>query len=110
MDAFEPEKYGRIIQVERKITKNGTGGYALISHKGEIISREKRELEKLLQHFNIFVDNPCCILTQEQSKSFINGAEKEKYDFFLKATSLERIREELSQSYEMLKEASEEQV
>lgn len=96
MDAYEFEKYGRIIQVERKITKTGSGGYALLSHKGEVwgilvifdafqvISREKRELEKLLQHFNIFVDNPCCILTQEQSKSFINGAEREKYEFFLK--------------------------
>lgn len=37
MDAFEPEKYGRIIQVERKITKNGSGGYALISSKGEVV-------------------------------------------------------------------------
>jgi structural maintenance of chromosomes protein 6 len=87
MDAYEFEKYGRVIQVERKINKSGGGGYALISHKGEVISREKRELEKLLQHFNIFVDNPCCILSQEQSKSFINGAEKEKYEFFLKVLS-----------------------
>jgi hypothetical protein len=92
-----------------------------------VISREKRELEKLLQHFNIFVDNPCCILTQELSKSFINGAEREKYEFFLKveldlvdrlhstdigdqATSLERIKEELTQSNEMLTEANDELV
>ncbi len=37
MDAYEPEKYGRILTVERKITKTGSGGYALLNHKGEVI-------------------------------------------------------------------------
>lgn len=34
--------------------------------------------------FNIQVKNPCCVLTQEESKKFIQGQEKEKYQFFLK--------------------------
>jgi predicted HTH domain antitoxin len=37
-----------------------------------------------LRTFNIYGDNPCCILTQEESKKFIQGQEKEKYEFFLK--------------------------
>jgi chromosome segregation ATPase len=59
------------------------------------VSTEKRELEHMLRNFNIFIDNPCCVLTQEESKKFIGGQEKEKYTFFLKATGLERIRDEL---------------
>lgn len=39
MDAYEFEKYGRIIQVERRINKTGGGAYALLSHKGEVSSR-----------------------------------------------------------------------
>lgn len=38
----------------------------------------------MLKSFNIFIDNPCCVLTQEESKKFIGGQEKEKYQFFLK--------------------------
>jgi hypothetical protein len=38
----------------------------------------------MLTQFNINVTNPCCVLTQEESKKFIGGKEKEKYDFFLK--------------------------
>jgi hypothetical protein len=49
-----------------------------------VISSEKRELEQLLRTFNIYVDNPCCVLTQEESKKFIQGHEKDKYAFFLK--------------------------
>lgn len=49
-----------------------------------MISCERKELEKILRTFNIYVDNPCCVLTQEESKKFIQGQEKQKYDFFLK--------------------------
>ena len=37
------------------------------------------------------VENPCCVLTQEMSKKFIQGKETDKYDFFLKATGLEEM-------------------
>lgn len=50
----------------------------------QVVSTEKRELERMLKSFNIFIDNPCCVLTQEESKKFIGGQEKEKYQFFLK--------------------------
>lgn len=50
------------------------------------------------------MDNPCCILTQEQSKTFINGHEKEKYIFFLKATGLERVNDELLKAHADLDE------
>lgn len=60
------------------------------------MSTEKKELDIILVCFNIFVSNPCCVLTQEESKKFISGAATEKYDFFLKATGLERNKAELN--------------
>lgn len=59
-------------------------------------------------HFNIYIDNPCCILTQEESKRFIQGQEKDKYKFFLKATGLERNLEEIEAVRAMIDEAEEE--
>ena len=53
----------------------------------QIVSHDRKELEKILRAFNIYVDNPCCVLTQEESKKFIQGQEREKYDFFLKVNS-----------------------
>ena len=50
-----------------------------------------------------------CVLTQEQSKRFIQGNETDKYDFFLKATGLEltaqelqKIKEEVAQTQAFL--------
>jgi len=48
----------------------------------------------MLKDFNIYVDTPCCILTQEESKRLIHGSAKEKYDFFIKATGLKLLHEE----------------
>lgn len=51
-----------------------------------MISTKKAELNAILTQFNIFVDNPVNVLTQEESKKFIQGQEKDKYEFFLKVT------------------------
>lgn len=84
-DAFRPDIYGKRITVERKIVKgHGATGYAIISADNKVQSTEKKELERILRNFNIFVENPCCVLTQEESKKFIQGSSKDKYDFFLK--------------------------
>ncbi len=50
----------------------------------QVISCEKLILEQILRKFNIYVDNPCCVLTQEESKKFIQGHERDKYLLFLK--------------------------
>lgn len=89
-DAYKPEIYGSRIVVERKIMKGGPAIYTLykgeINGKTEKISHEKKELEGILRNFNIYVDNPCCILTQEDAKKFIFGSDNEKYDFFMKVS------------------------
>lgn len=91
VDAFEPENYGDKIVVERKIAKSGSASYELSALRGGKIvpvSKDKRDLEAMLRNFNIHIDNPCCVLTQEESKKFISGDEHEKYIFFLKVRVL----------------------
>lgn len=60
-----------------------------------MISNERAEIENILKYFSVYVDNPCCVLTQEEAKRFLQGEETEKYDFFLKASGLYRAKEEL---------------
>lgn len=55
------------------------------------------------------MENPCCVLTQEMSKKFIQGKDTDKYDFFLKATGLEQMRDDNSAVREQLS-ATEENV
>jgi len=110
-EAYLPNTYGKKIIVERKITKEGSGSYVLKSANGQVItriisvictwttydnvisclmivSREKKVLLLMLSTFNIQVDNPCCVLTQEESKKFIQGSDKEKFNFFMKVNNL----------------------
>ena len=54
-------------------------------------SKAKDELNRMLDVLNIQVDNPCAVLDQENSKKFLQGSERDKYAFFMKATDLDRI-------------------
>lgn len=45
----------------------------------------------MLDRLNVQVENPVCIMDQENSKEFIKGNERDKYRFFKKATDLERV-------------------
>lgn len=108
LDAYKPEVYGSRIVIERKITKSGVSSYTL--YKGNprdfgdkvAISAEKKEVDAILRNFNIYIDNPCCVLTQEEAKKFVNGQDQDKYDFFLKATGLARTKEELKDAKQNL--------
>ncbi|KAG5847140.1 hypothetical protein ANANG_G00122860 [Anguilla anguilla] len=61
----------------------------------QVVSTKKEELVSILDHFNIQVDNPVSILTQEMSKHFLHSkGEGDKYKFFMKATQLEQMKED----------------
>lgn len=60
----------------------------------------------MLKAFNIYVDTPCCILTQEESKRLIHGSAKEKYAFFLRATGLQSVYDDLARGEKDLEEAT----
>lgn len=105
IEAYQPDKYLDGIVVERTIDSKGSGGVKFISERdGKIISRKAKELSDILQNFNITVDSPLTILTQDQARSFLVSADdKALYQFFLKGTALQS----LSEDYEKLKEQQE---
>ena len=95
-DAYQPDRYGNRIIIERKIPRSGGSSYRLLNKDMSLVSNKKEDLEKILQVFNIFADNPCCILTQEESKKFIQGHAHEKFEFFMKASGLHLVNEEIT--------------
>lgn len=92
-DAYEKEKYGDEITVERTIEKTGitSSPYKLLDKQGKVVSRLKSDLDTMLDQLNIQVENPVAVLDQEEAKKFLCGKPEDKYDFFQKATELERI-------------------
>jgi chromosome segregation ATPase len=91
-DAYEHDIYGDTITVERTIAVNaGYNGYKLLDSDGKEQSRSKKDLDEMLDKLNIQVENPVAILDQEEAKKFLMGKSAEKYQFFMKATELERI-------------------
>uniref|UniRef100_A0A674IE74 Structural maintenance of chromosomes protein 6 n=1 Tax=Terrapene triunguis TaxID=2587831 RepID=A0A674IE74_9SAUR len=96
-DAFKPEVYGMSIIVTQHISMDGSRSYKLKSKTGTLISSKKEELTAILDHFNIQVDNPVSVLTQEMSKHFLQSKnEGDKYKFFMKATQLEQMKADYS--------------
>ncbi|XP_068955434.1 structural maintenance of chromosomes protein 6 [Petaurus breviceps papuanus] len=96
-DAFKPSVYGDAIIVHQHISVEGSRSCKLKGQTGNLVSSKKEELTAILDHFNIQVDNPVSILTQEMSKQFLQSkSEGDKYKFFMKATQLEQMKEDYS--------------
>ncbi|KAJ3698353.1 hypothetical protein LUZ61_002058 [Rhynchospora tenuis] len=92
-DAFKHETYGDTIIVERRITES-TSSTTLKDSQGKKVSNRKDELRELVEHFNIDVENPCVIMTQDKSREFLHsGNDKDKFKFFFKATLLQQVSE-----------------
>lgn len=94
-DSYKPEVYGSSITVDMRLTREGMRTYKLKSKTGQIVSTKKEELLYILDNFNIQVDNPVSVLTQEMSKYFLHSkGEGDKYKFFMKATQLEQMKDD----------------
>nr|XP_020488558.2 LOW QUALITY PROTEIN: structural maintenance of chromosomes protein 6-like [Labrus bergylta] len=94
-DAYKPEVYGPAIILDLRITREGLRTYKLRAKSGQLVSNKKEELLSILDNFNIQVNNPVSVLTQEMSKYFLHSkGEGDKYKFFMKATQLEQMRED----------------
>ncbi|KAM5292461.1 structural maintenance of chromosomes protein 6 [Ctenodactylus gundi] len=109
-DAYRANVYGDAIVVQQHISMDGSRSYKLKSQTGTVVSTRKEELVAILDHFNIQVDNPVSVLTQEMSKQFLQSKnEGDKYKFFMKATQLEQMKEDYSYIIET-KERTKEQM
>lgn len=79
VDGFKTHEYGRSITIERKFTAD-SNAYSLKDFQGRNISKTKEELNAILDHFNIQVENPLMILNQDTAREFLTNTDAaEKY-------------------------------
>ncbi|CAN6847088.1 unnamed protein product [Brassica oleracea] len=85
------ESYGDTLVIERRISHSASST-VLKDHQGRKISNRKEELRELVEHYNIDVENPCVIMSQDKSREFLHsGNDKDKFKFFYKATLLQQV-------------------
>ncbi|KAJ9164044.1 hypothetical protein P3X46_023661 [Hevea brasiliensis] len=105
-DAFKHEVYGDAIIIERRINQS-TSSTVLKDFQGRKVASRKEELRELIEHFNIDVENPCVIMSQDKSREFLHsGNDKDKFKFFFKATLLQQVNDLLQSIYEQLRSAN----
>lgn len=92
-DAYQPEVYGKSIIVERHFSRTGSGSsYKLKSAAGNIVSTKKGDMDDIVEYYQLQVDNPMNILTQDEAKTFITSSTPaQKFDFFRKGVQLEQL-------------------
>ncbi|GJP63875.1 hypothetical protein CLOP_g20907 [Closterium sp. NIES-67] len=96
-EAFRPDEFGPRLTVERRINDNGSSTLALKDFRGRKVRGKREDLDELTAHFNLDVDNPCIVMSQDKSREFLHsGTPKDKYKFFVKATLLEKVSARLA--------------
>ncbi|KAI5620328.1 structural maintenance of chromosomes protein 6, partial [Silurus asotus] len=98
-DSYKPHVFGESITIDLRISNEGLRTYKLKSKTGQLVPFKREELASILDHFNIQVNNPISVLTQEMSKNFLHSkgeGDKYKASFFMKATQLEQMKEDYS--------------
>ncbi|RZC69200.1 hypothetical protein C5167_032305 [Papaver somniferum] len=93
-EAFKPEIYGDVIIVERRVTESSGSTIALKNHQGKKVASRRADVMEIVEHFNIDVENPCVIMSQDKSREFLHsGNDKDKFKFFFKATLLQQVHD-----------------
>ncbi|KAG8834848.1 Structural maintenance of chromosomes protein 6 [Serendipita sp. 399] len=111
-EPYSPEKYGAAIKVTRHFTQTGATTYKIKAANGKTVSTQRAELAAILDHYQIDVDNPMNILTQDLARQFLSASDpSDKYNLFLKGTLLmqlydeyEQIRDSCSKTMAILKQ------
>ncbi|KAK8483858.1 hypothetical protein V6N13_076774 [Hibiscus sabdariffa] len=105
VDSFKPDIFGDTIIIERRIT-DSTSSTVLKDRQGRKVASRKEDLRELVEHFNIDVENPCVIMSQDKSREFLHsGNDKDKFKFFFKATLLQQVDDLLQSILKQLKDA-----
>ncbi|WWC88499.1 uncharacterized protein L201_003410 [Kwoniella dendrophila CBS 6074] len=94
-EAFKPDVYGDQIVIERTISSNGSSGYKFkATRDGKTLFNKRSELTAISENYNINIDSPLTILTQDQARNFLSAADGKKlYKFFSVGTQLESLSE-----------------
>ncbi|TVY88228.1 Structural maintenance of chromosomes protein [Lachnellula willkommii] len=91
-DGYQRDLYGDSIIIERHFAKNGSSGYKLKNYAGRLVSSKKGDVDDIIEYYQLQVDNPMNVLTQDAAKTFITASTpKMKYKFFKEGVQLEAL-------------------
>jgi structural maintenance of chromosomes protein 6 len=106
--AYMPDEYGKSIIVERSFTKSGSSGFKIKNESGKIVSTKKGDLDAITDFFNLQIDNPMNVLSQDMARQFLSSSSPaEKYKFFVKGVQLEQLDHDyrlIEESVDQIKE------
>lgn len=81
-DPFKPEIWGHEITIERYIAKEGTSGWkarsALDADRAKPRSTSRETIVTMMDFFDIQVDNPMTVLSQDMSRAFLSTSDSSK--------------------------------
>lgn len=87
--SYNHEIYGDEITIERTFDAKSSS-YKIRNFQGKVISHFRKDLDDILDTFNIIVDNPLAILQQDAARSFLaTSSNTERYEFFSKGINHE---------------------
>ena len=62
-----------------------------MKNRRKVVTDRKRDVNEMLKHFNIKIDNPLVFMDQTTMKKFIQGDEKSKYSLLMEAMNFESL-------------------
>ncbi|CAG8952506.1 hypothetical protein HYFRA_00009609 [Hymenoscyphus fraxineus] len=91
-DAYQPEIFGKSIIVERHFSTSGSSSWKLKNEFGKLIYKTKGDVDDMVEYYQLQVDNPMNVLSQDAAKTFINKSNpQQKYKFFVEGVQLEAL-------------------
>jgi structural maintenance of chromosomes protein 6 len=91
-DAYQPDVFGKSIIIERHFSRSGSSNFKLKNENGRLISNKKGDVEDIIEYYQLQVDNPMNVLTQDAAKSFITSSTPaQKYQFFFEGVQLKAL-------------------
>jgi chromosome segregation ATPase len=91
-EGYKSELFGDVIIIERRFSKDGSSGYKIKAKNGSVVSTKREELQEILDHFNLQVDNPMTVLTQDTARQFLgNSSSHDKYKLFMRGVQLSQL-------------------
>ena len=104
-EAYMVEDYGDVISVERYFSRGSSSGYIIKNASGRTISTKKGDLDHILDYYNLQMNNPLNVLSQDNAKQFLGDSKPaDKYKFFIKGVQLEQLDEDYHLLEDRLKE------
>lgn len=97
-EAYQRDLYGDVIEIVRTFSTDGSQSYKLKSNKGRIVSTKKEELINILDRFQILIDNPLAILSQDAARSFLTSSTPVSlYNFLSQGINHEAMKRTIQQ-------------